>query len=240
VVHGVTNTGDRYRRLALEELPGVRVVAPDLRGHGYSTWDPPWTVDAHVQDLRDTLDALGLERATVAGHSFGGLIAARLAGTDPGRVERLVLLDPAIAIDPARAEREAQTAREDRGFADVDEARRIRLALRPPHARDTVEEDLITRLAREPDGRVRFRVSREAWAAAYEEMALPAPSLAAYPGPVTLVPAERSDILRDEVRAALRRELGERLTERPIDAGHVLVWDAREELGAVLREALGR
>jgi lipase len=240
VVHGVTNTGDRYRRLALEELPGVWVVAPDLRGHGYSTWDPPWTVEAHVQDVLDTLDSLGLGRATLAGHSFGGLIAAGVAERAPGRVERMVLLDPAIALDPARAEREARAAREHPGYADVEEARAARSALRPPHARDTVEEDLITRLRRAPDGRMRFRVSREAWAAAYEEMAGPAPSLAAYPGPVTLVPALRSDILTEGARESLRRDLGDRLEERPIDAGHVLVWDAREELGAVLREALGR
>lgn len=35
VVHGVTNTGARYRRLAQDGLPGHRVLAPDLRGHGW-------------------------------------------------------------------------------------------------------------------------------------------------------------------------------------------------------------
>ena len=45
LLHGVTGTGTRFRRFAEEELPGVRVIAPDLRGHGDSTWDPPWHVD---------------------------------------------------------------------------------------------------------------------------------------------------------------------------------------------------
>src|SRR4029077_14752926 len=44
-----------------------------LRGHGDSTWDPPWDAATHVADLLETLDAEGVERVAVIGHSFGGL-----------------------------------------------------------------------------------------------------------------------------------------------------------------------
>ncbi len=237
IVHGVTNTGARYRRLAEEQLPGLRVLAPDLRGHGRSTWDPPWNLGTHVADLLATLDAVGVDRATVVGHSFGGLLSLRLAAAAPERVSVVVLLDPAVELAPSHAAAEAEAARRDEGWATVEEARAARLALRPPHARDTVEEDLATFLDEGADGRVRFRFSRPAAIAAWGEMARPAPSLAGYPGPVTLVEAGRAQIVGDPLRAALRRDLGGRLGETTLDAGHMLFWDAPAEVGALVRAA---
>ena len=44
-LHGVNAHGRRFRRLAEERLAGrFRVLAPDLRGHGNSGWEPPWTL----------------------------------------------------------------------------------------------------------------------------------------------------------------------------------------------------
>jgi lipase len=240
VLHGVTGTGLRFRRLAEAELPGVRVLAPDLRGHGDSTWDPPWHAGRHVADVLATMDALGLDRVPVAGHSFGGLVAMLLAGQAPGRVARLALIDPATGLEPATAAARAEEVRRDEGWADEDEAREARLALRPPHARDTVDEDLAGFLRHDPDGRVRFRFSRTAVVTGYSEMARPAPSLAGYPGEVLLVPALKADFVTPALVDGLGADLGDRLTTRGLDAGHILYWDAREELGALLRTWLGR
>ena len=240
IVHGVTNTGARYRRLAEEELPGVRAIVPDLRGHGHSTWEPPWNVERHVADLLALIDAEGLERVPVAGHSFGGLLGAALAEAAPERVERLALIDPAIAMPPARALANADDARRDESWATPEDARADRVALRPPHSRDTVDEDLAVFLVRDGDGRWRLRYSRAAVVACYGEMARPAPSLAAYPGDVLLVAARQADFVTPALVERLRAELGGRLADTGIDAGHMLAWDARGELGALLREWLGR
>src|SRR5207244_9944259 len=44
-LHGITGFGRRFRRLAEERLASrFRVLAPDLRGHGSSSWEPPWTI----------------------------------------------------------------------------------------------------------------------------------------------------------------------------------------------------
>lgn len=238
VIHGVTNTGARYRRLAEEELPGLRVLAPDLRGHGHSTWEPPWSVERHVEDLVLTLDGAGVGGAAVVGHSFGGLIGMALASAHPDRVDALGLIDPAVAIAPGRAGEEAEQVRRDDGWATVDEARAARLAMRPDHARDSVEEDLRTFLDEGADGRVRFRYCRPAAVTAWSEMSEPVPSLAAYPGAVLLVEALRADIVTGALRSGLRDDLGPRLREEAIDAGHMLFWDAREELGRLLREVV--
>ncbi len=234
-IHGITGTGARMRRLAQEELPAMRVVAPDLRGHGLSTWDPPWSVAQHVSDLTALLDGAGLDGVAVIGHSFGGLIGMALAAAVPRRVEALALVDPAGGLPPARAGAEAELIRRDDGWASVEEARAARLALRPAHARDTVEEDLATFLERDGDDRVRFRFSRPAVIAAWSDLAGPVPSLAGYPGRALLVEALGADYLTETLRSRLREELGPRLSESAIDAGHMLYWDARAELGGLLR-----
>jgi hypothetical protein len=99
-----------------------------------------------------------------------------------------------------------------------------------------VEDDLRTFLAEGPDGRHRFRFLRSAVVTAWSEMAHPPPSLGAYAGPVVLVPGIREDYVTDALRASLRRDAGPRLRERPVDAGHMVFWDAQEEVGAILRE----
>jgi lipase len=215
----------------------MRVLAVDLRGHASSTWDPPWSIERHVADLVATLDARGLDRPLVVGHSFGGFVALHLAAAAPSRVAGVVLLDPAGALDPARAAREAELARRDEGWADRDEARAARLALRPPHSRDTVDEDLDAFLEEGPDGRVRFRFSRPAVVAAWGEMARPAPSLAGYPGRVELLVAGRADYVGDPLREPLRRDLGDRLAEVTVDAGHQLFWDAPADVADAVRRA---
>ena len=81
-------------RLTIPDLaPHFRVLAPDMAGFGFS--DKPDVVAnmaRWVGQLTGFLDALGIERASVVGNSFGGGIGIRLAVDHPDRVDRLVLM----------------------------------------------------------------------------------------------------------------------------------------------------
>lgn len=69
------------------------VIAPDLLGHGAS--DKPradYSVGGYANGMRDLLTVLGIDRATVVGHSFGGGIAMQFAYQFPERCDRLVLV----------------------------------------------------------------------------------------------------------------------------------------------------
>jgi pimeloyl-ACP methyl ester carboxylesterase len=77
------------------------VYAYDTRGHGDSEKpDPAEDANYHwsrlAGDLRGFLDALGIRQAPVIGHSAGGAAAAYIAGTAPGYVSKLVLIEPII------------------------------------------------------------------------------------------------------------------------------------------------
>src|SRR6202012_5412496 len=69
------------------------VIAPDLLGHGRS--DKPradYSVAAYANGVRDLLGVLGVQRATLVGHSLGGGGAMQVAYQFPERTERLVLV----------------------------------------------------------------------------------------------------------------------------------------------------
>ena len=99
-LHGVTGHGGGARRLAEGWLGDYRVLAPDLLGHGSSPYEPPWGIAEHLDLL---VRSLGSEPAVWIGHSFGGRLALEIAAGYPALVTRLVLLDPAILIDPGIA-----------------------------------------------------------------------------------------------------------------------------------------
>lgn len=97
-IHGITSNHVAWT-LAADALPGVRLIAPDLRGRGRSGGLPgPYGLVEHADDVARMLDALGVERAVVAGHSMGAFVAVRLAERHPDRVERLVLVDGGLPV----------------------------------------------------------------------------------------------------------------------------------------------
>ena len=86
----------RFNLPALAEA-GFRSIAVDLKGHGLS--DKPvesdeYTIDSLVEHLRDILDALGLERPALAGHSLGGSLIYHFASRYPERARCLGMLSP--------------------------------------------------------------------------------------------------------------------------------------------------
>lgn len=237
-IHGVIGHGRRYRALAEEGVPERRWLAVDLRGHGSSDWTPPWNTEQHLADLLETLDAEDISSCDVVGHSFGGHLAIHMAAAAPERVERLVLLDPSSARDPEEMLQAAEETRRDEGWSSEAEARAARAAGWPPPALPYVAEDLDVILERGDDGGYRMRYCRSAVVAAWGEMARPAAALAGWGGAALLVAAMHDSTVSAELLAALRQDLGDRLEERLVDGGHVVYWDAFDDVVAALRAFL--
>src|SRR5918994_1155368 len=93
LIHGITGRSDQWEP-AIEHLATDHaVLAPDLLGHGESAKPRgDYSLGAYASAVRDTMVALGYERATVVGHSLGGGIAMQFAYQFPERCERLVLV----------------------------------------------------------------------------------------------------------------------------------------------------
>lgn len=94
-MHGWLDNAATFDLLA-PRLPGCRLVALDLPGHGHSSHAAPGAVYPFVDFVvaaHGVLEALGWESCTLLGHSLGAGVCAVLAGTFPDRVERLALLE---------------------------------------------------------------------------------------------------------------------------------------------------
>jgi pimeloyl-ACP methyl ester carboxylesterase len=102
----------RMWRGQMGAFPDLRLLLPDLRGHGESeAIPPPYTLVDLAEDLRQLLDHLAIERVVLAGLSMGGYVALAFAGRYPERLRALLLLDTHPKADPPDVRRgRAETA----------------------------------------------------------------------------------------------------------------------------------
>ncbi len=93
LIHGMVNSSRHWEGVAMRLAGSHRVIAPDLIGHGDSaTPRGDYSLGAHAASIRDLLAVLGVERATIVGHSLGGGVAMQFFYQFPQRTERLVLV----------------------------------------------------------------------------------------------------------------------------------------------------
>jgi lipase len=229
-LHGLNAHGRRFRRLAEERLAGrFRVLAPDLRGHGNSEWEPPWTVATHAHDVLETLDAAGIRRATWVGHSYGGRLVLELAVLAPDRIERAALLDPAIQLLPHVGFDFAERERHDNSFASAEEAITARLDTGAPTPRAALEEEMREHLVRHRDGRFRFRYCQSAVVSMYGELCTPSPPPETLRVPTLLLHAGQFGLVREDQLDAYRLALGDLVEIVEVPGGHMVYWDAYDE-----------
>ncbi len=102
LVHGAGGT-HRHWPEAIRALPGRRVIALDLPGHGGSPGPAPASVAAYAGSVLGLLDALRLTSVAVAGHSMGGAVALTLALETPARVAGVCLVGTGarLRVSPA-------------------------------------------------------------------------------------------------------------------------------------------
>ncbi len=93
-LHGLASTAHWYDIIAPMLRERYRIVAPDQRGHGQTTSAPSgygWL--SLSKDIVGLMDHLGLDQASVMGHSWGGNVATNLAANFPDRISRLIMID---------------------------------------------------------------------------------------------------------------------------------------------------
>lgn len=93
MIHGLFGAARNLGILTRALSKGAKVIALDLRNHGESPHGLPMDFATMAGDVAETLDALGIGRADVCGHSLGGKTAMALALMQPGRVNRLCVMD---------------------------------------------------------------------------------------------------------------------------------------------------
>jgi lipase len=229
-LHGVTGYAGVYQRLAEERWRERRVLAFDLRGHGRSGWEPPWSFATHVADLTETATALGLSTADWVGHSFGGRLVLELAAARPQLVRRAALLDPAIQLLPHVALDAAEFERREPVFGSSEDYVQERLVMYPDSPRAAIEHEAAEHLEPQRDGSLRRRTCQAAAISIYGELAAAPPSPSTLAAETLLLHAPAYGLVWPEQVEAYRAALGDRLRVVEVPGMHMVQWDAFDEV----------
>ena len=112
-LHGLTRNSRDFEDLAPHLERRYRVIAPDLRGRGFSARDPQiqnYQAAVYLQDIVALLDRMDAPRVAVIGTSLGGMLAMMLGFGQPARIAGMILNDVGPEIDPVGIERIKQYA----------------------------------------------------------------------------------------------------------------------------------
>lgn len=240
LLHGIGNYG-RYWDVFADAVAGrLRLVAPDARGHGESA--KPQTgygPGDFVADATAVMDALGLGRSVVVGHSMGGFHAAALTLARPERVRALVLVDVGPRTEAAAASRARRLSleRPDR-FADEAAALAYLRETSPGYADAVYANRMRWLFDRDATGRLTWRSHRGALAQILDTRDTRRSvweRLGEIACPVLVVRGTRSPSLSEETARAMVAALPTgRLLE--LDARHNVPLDRPRELAdAVMR-----
>jgi pimeloyl-ACP methyl ester carboxylesterase len=94
LIHGLTDSVESFAGMVEELTPDYSVITYDRRGWGRSRDDePPTSLADHAQDALDTLAG---RRATIVGHSYGGVVAMMAAVLRPDLVASLAIFEPTV------------------------------------------------------------------------------------------------------------------------------------------------
>lgn len=240
-IHGLTGHGRRWHHLAGGYLSDVAFLAPDLIGHGRSTYAAPWSIDANVAALAGVIEDEAAGPVVVVGHSFGGAVALHLAAQCPDLVSGVVLLDPAIALDGRWMREIAEAMLASPDYTDRAEARTEKStgvwSDVPPAELD---EDLDEHLVALPNGRYGWRVCIPAmmsyWSELARDIALPHRGTR-----TTLVRAAYQDppYVTGALIDALSGHLGADFTLLDFPCQHMVAQVQPAQTAAVIRELLG-
>ncbi len=238
-IHGLTGHGRRWQHLA-RYLPEFTIAAPDLLGHGRSSWAAPWTIDANVAALTELLEDEADQPVVVVGHSFGGALALHLAAARPDRVAALLLLDPAVGLDGRRMGETAEAMFSSPDYPDRAQARQEKAAGSWADVDPAVlDADLDEHLIRLANGRYGWRISMPAmmsyWSELARDIVLPPPGT-----PTTLVRAlwTSPPYVSDDLVAGLQHRLGAYFSLLDFECDHMVAHAKPVEIAALIRDHL--
>ena len=217
------------------------MLAPDLIGHGRSSWAAPWTLEGNAEALAELLDQDADGPVVVVAHSFGCAVALRLAAARPDLVAALLLLDPAVGLDGAWTREIADAMLASPDYPDRAEARdeKVNGSWGEVDAAE-LERDLDEHLVTLPNGRVGWRIGIPAMMSYWSELARPI-SLPPAGTPTTVVRATRTHppYVTEELVSVLRTRLGADFTLVDLDCDHMVPHARPTETAELVRGLVG-
>lgn len=236
-LHGLTGHGQRWQHFA-DYVPEIAIAAPDLIGHGRSTWAAPWTIEANVAALSALLEDEAQAPVHVVGHSFGAALGLHLAAARPDLVASLLLLDPAIGLDGGWMAQIAEAMFANPDYPDRAEARQEKAAGAWADVDPAVlDADLNEHLIELPNGRYGWRISLPAMMSYWSELAR---DIVVPPAgtPTTLVRAKWTSppYVGERLITGLRDRLGDDFELLDYECDHMVPHAKPDDVATLIRK----
>ncbi len=238
ILHGLLGSSDNWLSMARRFADRFHVCALDLRNHGRSPHAESMTLEQLAGDVAESLDASGIERGHLLGHSLGGKVAMEFALRHPDRVRTLSIIDIApkayqprhigllralLALDLATFRNRTEVVRALESAAPA-------LALR---------QWLVRNLETGADGGLRWKANLPALLDNYEALTAAVCGGRKFHGRTLLLRGGRSDYVQNEDEVSTR-EWFPKLKMRTIEgAGHWLHAEAPDEFQEICEAFLG-
>lgn len=237
LLHGLLGSSRNWQTAGRELARRWHVLALDARNHGRSPHAEAMDYAVLAQDVADWMQAYGLARATLVGHSMGGKTAMRLACRRPDLVERLVVVDIAPKDYVWIAHRNEFAAMNELDLASLHSRAEAEMRFEARVPSLGMRKFLTTNLERDGHGQWRWIVNLPVLTRALpvlERNSLESGDC--YDGPTLFIVGGRSPYVQVGDHAAIRTHFPQARIEVIPEAGHNPHVEAREEF---VRLALG-
>jgi len=235
ILHGFLGASRNWQTAGAALAARFHVRVLDLRNHGRSPHAPAMDYPALVGDVLAWLDAQALPRVTLLGHSLGGKVAMALACRHPERIARLIVVDIAPKAYPALAQRAEVAAMNELRLGDLPsraEAERRMEARVPDFA---LRRFLASNLERDAAGQWRWTINLPVLTAALPELVQsPLGPEERFEGPAQFILCGRSNFVRPEDHALIRRHFPRAALHLLAGSGHNPHLEAREAFVALV------
>ena len=155
LLHGGHQSAHSWDLVSLHLAARYHVLALDQRGHGDSEWarDVEYTNHAMSLDALAFLDAMGLERPILIGHSMGGRNSMLLARANPSRLRALVIVDVGPEVSERGRAAIAGFVQENQEFEDLEDFVANVRKYDPYRSREHIERTVKYNMLRRADGK---------------------------------------------------------------------------------------
>lgn len=236
VLHGLLGSSRNWLTTGGDLASRHHVFALDLRNHGKSPHGTPMDYPAMMADVLAWMDAQGLAKVTLMGHSMGGKVAMLLACRHPERVERLVVVDIAPKDYLSHAHRAEFAAMNELRLDTLQSRGEAELRFEARVGDWAMRKFLTTNLERdEAGGGWRWQINLPAITAALPELeANPLASEDKFAGPVLFVTGGKSRYVREEDRSVIMAHFPKARVKVIAESGHNPHMETRAEFVAAV------
>ena len=221
VLHGLLGSSRNWLTTGGDLAARYHVMALDLRNHGKSPHADEMTYEAMVADVMAWMDAQGLGRVTLMGHSMGGKTAMLLACRHPERVERLIVVDIAPKDYLSNAHRTEFAAMNELRLESLQSRGEAELRFEARVSDWAMRKFLTTNLERTEAGGWRWQINLPALTAALPEIeGNPLADGDRFAGETLFIAGEKSRYVQAEDRAVIGRHFPQARIEVIAESGH--------------------